>query len=443
MIQGGYLGRVLRQGILFNGMLKDLRASEFWTLEQFREYQNQQLRKVIAHAYKHVPYYTKTFKGLGLEPGDIQTMDDLPKLPLLTRQVLLEHQADLKSNIAPRLFLHEARTSGTTGSPRQFLRDYRSINYENATVWRLWNDAGVTPADRILVCRGVHVVPIEQAEPPFWIQNKAQNTLSLSAYHLKDSTLPAYLDAIEAFAPTALQAFPSTAYILARYLQQMGIKRPLKAVFTSSEPLYEHMRKLIEEVFCCKVFDFYGVGERVAAASECEAHDGLHICEEYGIVELLDEKGASADNHGEIIGTSLHNYAMPLIRYAVGDSATYQRQACSCGRHSRKIDFIQTRLVDEFRRPDGTPVAPLTLTRAFRVAPHVDQSQLIQKRLDHVLVKVKPRDSLFEAEEKEPLAQKLREVMGPGVTVEIILVEDIPRTANGKYRQLISEVEKS
>jgi phenylacetate-CoA ligase len=357
----------------------------------------------------------------------------------LTKDLLREHFDDLRSRKHPAFLLREGHTSGTTGNTTRFYRDLYSINFENAIVWRQWRWAGVKPTDWMAVCRSVKVIPADQSSSPIWITDKPQRQLMLSAYHLKEEWLSEYIGAMRDYGVSALQAYPSTALVLAQHLLLTGTTLPLKAVFTSSEPVYPHHRAIIEAAFECRIWDFYGMGERVVCASECAMHDGLHINEEYGLLEILDENNKPASK-GNIVGTSLNNYAMPLIRYTMNDLGSFMECPCGCGRQGRKLHFIESRLMDLVLGHDGRPISPSILAQPFKWTHRLRKSKIIQHDLDYIEILVVPTDEEFEKQERDILYRELVALFGTDVRIKLTIVEDIPCEKSGKFRWVVSEL---
>jgi phenylacetate-CoA ligase len=439
MQSNGLTSKFLRNGQLFRSLSAQLEQSDFASRDELINMQNKKLRKLIEHAVRSVPYYTRLFKREGLLPSDIATIEDLWKIPLLTKDLLREHFDDLRSRKHPAFLLREVHTSGTTGNTTRFYRDLHSINFENATVWRQWRWAGVKPTDWMAVCRSVKVIPAEQSIPPFWITDKPQRQLMLSAYHMKEEWLSEYIGAMRDYGVSALQAYPSSALVLAQYLLSAGTTLPLKAVFTSSEPVYPHHRTIIEAAFECRIWDYYGMGERVVSGSECAMHDGLHINEEYGLLEILDENNKPASK-GHIVGTNLNNFAMPLLRYTMDDLGSFMEIPCNCGRQGRKLHFIEARMSDVLLGQDGRPIPPTVLIQQFRKTRRLRKSKVIQHTLDYIEILVVPADEEFAKQERDILYQALVSLFGSNVSIVFTFVEDIPCEKSGKYRWVVSEL---
>jgi phenylacetate-CoA ligase len=212
-------------------------------------------------------------------------------------------------------------------------------------------------------------------------------------------------------------------------------------VFTSSETLLPIQRETIEAAFSCRVFDFYGHAERVAFATECDRHEGKHLAEEFGFVEVADPDGTPVreGESGYLVGTSLHNRAMPLFRYRTTDMTALLPEACPCGRTLRRIRDVTTKAEDIILTPDGRMISPSVLTHPFKPLTQILRSQIVQERLDEITVKI-VASSEFTAADREHLIRELQSRLGSTVSVRIELVSDIPRERSGKYRWVISHV---
>jgi phenylacetate-CoA ligase len=204
--------------------------------------------------------------------------------------------------------------------------------------------------------------------------------------------------------------------------------------------LYDVHRKELEESFGTKVFDLYGQAERVVAATECEQHAGLHINPEYGIFEILkDGMDAAPGTMGEVIGTGLNNFVMPLIRYRTGDLATLAKHPCACGREMPLLAGIQGRKGEVIRTPDGRIVPGNGLMGAFHDIANIKRSQIIQEKLDHVVVNLQ-REEPTGSVDTDRLRTNLALCLGECVRIEFRLVDEIDNQGKSKFRWVTSHV---
>jgi phenylacetate-CoA ligase len=415
--------------------------TQWWSREALTELQNEQLRILIAHAYDSVPYYRRVMTERRLTPADFKTVHDLPKLPLLTREDVRRHGSELISRKVRRADLACGHTSGTTGSPLQFYWDKQMCLVNNVADWRQKYWAGLKYGEPHAMLLGRTIVPTHQTTPPFWRMNYLHNQLWLSSFHLTEENLQHYVSHLQRFGPVALEGYPSTAYILARYLVRQGRRLPLRAVLTSSETLHQTQRETIEEAFCCKVFDFYGLAERTIFATECEAHAGHHVNMEYGITEVVDAAGepVADGTMGKLAGTSLHNFAMPFLRYLTSDVSSILRTPCACCRGLPLMADVTTKAEDIVVTKDGRFISPSVLTHPFKPLHSIKLSQIVQEEPDRVVVKIVP-DELFSDADAAQLRSALQQRLGAEMRLEIQVVPSIPRTAAGKFRWVISKV---
>ena len=434
--------RLLRQrfGPAFDALLHAWEETQWLSREELRELQDAQLKLLISHAYDTVPYYRNIFHERRLTPDDIKTVSDLPKLPILTKDDLRRNFRLLVST-RPGSRLAEGHSSGTTGSPITVLYDRRVITAHNVALWRHRRWTGFEFGHPYASLLGRVVVPITQTRPPFWRYNRPWKQLFLSAFHLTEANLASYVQAMRDHRVEALQAYPSTAYILAQYLRQTGDYLPLKQVFTSSETLLPLQREIIEERFQCKVYDCYGLAERVMYAGECAHQDGLHLYAEYGISEIVDENDevVTDGTYARMVATGLHNYGMPLIRYDIGDMTAFQTRRCPCGRGLPLLSPVTTKAEDIVVTSEGRFVSSSVLTHPFKPMHHVAKSQIIQDSPDELLIKVVPRRG-YSTRDTAVLLTEMHKRVGEAMKIEVMLVDDIPPSSSGKFRWVVSKV---
>ena len=253
-----------------------------------------------------------------------------------------------------------------------------------------------------------------------------------------------YLGLLNRFSTKLIIAYAQSIYELAQFAERENIfVSPQTAVMTSAGTLFPFMREKIEKTFQCKVFNRYGSREVGDIASECEAHEGLHVFPWGNYVEIVDEKGFPVPNgtEGNILVTNLSNFAMPLIRYFIGDRGTLsQSDHCSCGRQGQILEKISGRNVDVFKKRDGTLVDGEYFTHLLYFKNWVRKFQVVQKDYSHIVFRIIMTGAEYAPEELDEIKEKTRIVMGEDCITSIEFVDDIPLSASGKYRYTISEV---
>jgi phenylacetate-CoA ligase len=409
-----------------------------WSQADLENYQIGKLREILRYAEEHVPHYRTEFARAGIRVADLNLPGDIAKLPFTSKATLLAGGAELKSDTFT-LLRFKGSTSGTTGTPVTIVQDLAAIRSERAFLARQLAWAGYRAGDRQAWIRGDMIVPAAEAGRPFWRNNRFENMLMMSSYHLSDRTAAAYLGALSDFDPTTIQAYPSSIVFLARALRSSAKtfdSRNLRSIVTSSESLKGEARELVQEQFRCPVYDWYGAFERVAAIGTCE-RSSYHVLTDYSFVELH----AAGDGLFEIVGTGFNNKAMPLIRYRTGDWVTLPKnhpQTCGCGRQYPVVERVIGREDDYIILPDGRRIG--RLDHVFKGLTGIAEAQIVQLEIGQVKVLVVPFPS-FSSSERQKLIDNIRSRTGSDLRVSIETVDKIPRSRNGKFRAVISLLE--
>lgn len=435
--RGLYL-RWWRYGPDSDRLVAAAREREQWTAAQWSAWRAERLAHVLHRAATRVPYYRDAWAARRRR-GDRASPEYLENWPILEKDPLRVNPRAFVADDRPRNMYHE-QTSGTSGKPLHLWRSRLTVETLYAlsvTRTREWH--GVSRGDRWGMLGGQLVVATDRRRPPFWVWNAALRQLYMSSYHLAPDLIPHYLDALARYRVAYLFGYTSSMLALAQEAIRLG-RRDLRmqVAITSAEPVSPRDREIIANVFQCPVRETYGMGELVAAGSECEAGT-LHEWPEVGWIEVLDEAGrpAAPGASGELIGTGLLNDDMPLVRYRVGDSGRLglAGQRCQCGRGLPAIAGIDGRTNDILVTRDGRRVA--WLNPVLYGVP-VRQAQIVQEAIDRVRIRYVPADD-FIAANGTLMAERLRERLGD-VAVILEAVTEIPRTANGKLRSVMCAI---
>lgn len=429
-----------RYGPAYRERLRWMQSRERTTEDEQRAYQDERLVRIVRWAGEHSPYYRRLFRDIGLDPRSFQGVADLHQIPVTTKDQVREHWADFLTS-APRRSWLSGATSGTTGTPLRLWYDRDICILNNAVDRRNKAWAGARPEDWFGMLLGRVVVHPHRARPPFWQVNHVQRQVWFSTFHLHTDYLGRIVAEIRRRQLRFLEGYPSTLHVLARYVLENGMTLPMTAVISSSETLHEIQRVEIEQAFACRLFDFYASAERVIFAAECEAHEGKHLIEEYGYTELVDDDGhlVPSGGTGYLTGTTLHNTAMPLLRYRMSDVTRLMEAPCRCGRTGRRIASVATKAEDLITTADGRVVSPSTLTHPFKTVQGIEKSQIVQRHPDQITVRVVATEA-FTASEELRLVGLLRDRVGEAMTIEVRREIDIPREPSGKYRWVVSHV---
>jgi len=428
----------IRCGKVFWETYNFLQKSQWWSKEQLEEYQMRQLSKLLRHAYQNVPYYRKIFNERGLKPIDIRCLDDLRKLPCLDKDTFKSWFKEILARNVKFKHLRMSHTSGTTGKPLQFYQDRLESVREWAFVCHQWSRVGYKPGDPRVELRGSI---INRRDLVYY--DPIAKVLRLSPRIDTKEVAGYYLKRISHFGAKFLHGYPSAISSFAYMVKKYGLNVPfkLKAVLFASEAVYPWEREIVEEVFNCRTFDFYGMAEHVALAAECERSHFYHFVPQYGITEI------DPDTH-EIIATSFLNYVNPFIRYKTTDiaSSPVLSKCENCRRdYFPIVEKIEGRLGDFIVTPQGTLIAPAVITHPFKDLKTIRETQLIQESTDQLILRVVLWDkqtSEASATELKRLSKDLQEIFGADMQIKIEIVDEIKRSKQGKFRWIISEVSK-
>lgn len=430
----------IKDGARRRQYLSELSASQWWNLEKIRTRQWEQLREMVSYAFAHVPHYATRYAAAGFG-GKLRNWEDFQRLPLLFKQDIREYGDALLSSELRREELVESRTGGSTGIALAVFFDRRCQERRNAAAmrgdqWAGWNI-------------GMQVAAI-WGNPPVadTLKKKLRNllldrTIYLDTMDINDRSVGRFIEDWRRTKPRIIFGHSHSIYILARYLQTLGVNdlRP-EGIISTSMMLLAPERQFIEQVFDCRVTNRYGCEEVGPIACECEQHNGLHLSTEHVLVEFLREDGSYADpgEEANIVVTDLVNRGMPLIRYCVGDMGVSSDRICACGRGLPLMERIVGRQADFLKRPNGSLVAGVSLVeRTLTAIPGIEQMQLVQDEARHLCAKV-VKGSRFDEDGEGRLRGELKTVFGDEMTIEIQYVSALDQTTAGKYRFSICRV---
>jgi phenylacetate-CoA ligase len=406
---------------------------------EIRDYQQAALRRLLVRA-RAAPYWRCLLDQAGVQ-ADRAQLSDLARLPFLTKQILSSEGERLRLPDASDV--RQNYSGGSTGIPVCFWQDRHFHIWQSAATRRLNQWAGASTGARLAKLWGAPQ-DARQIEGPagrvkLWLLNQRY----YDTFDMGPRRMASYHRSMEQFRPDLIQAYASSVHLLACYLRGESIRPryPKVSIITAAEKLVPHMRAEIEAVFPAKVFDRYGSREIPAIAAECQAHDGLHVAMGHHIVETInpDTGEAVEDTPGEIVVTSLHNFAMPFLRYRIGDWGVLTRQPCRCGSPLIRLREVIGRTSDNFLMEDGRIVHGEYFTHLFYGEHGIAQFQFVQESIGQFTLRLVPT-ARYSARVAERVEQQVRQMIGPRARFRVEVRTDIPRTASGKHRFTISHV---
>lgn len=417
--------------------LAELKESQFWDANRIASFQDQQIRTIVRHAYETVPFYRRWYDELGVDVARIEGREDLNRLPVLTKAMVRQHQAEMVSDAFSTRSLKSGLTSGTSGTPLRIYRTRDAVSFQWAVWWRHRSRFGIEPGQKYLMFGARVPIAADQQTPPFWRKDYFGHRTYLSTYHMTPANLPSIVDFLNRKSYQYYLGYPSAIHVLAHYLLDRGIQlaNPPKYVVTGSDALLPAFEKSIQSGIGAPVTEQYGMAEFAGNMSKCE-HGAFHLDFECCHVEGMPLAGSDGTRQA-LVFTGWGNPAMPFIRYEVGDYGTPAAEPCPCGRESLTFQGIDGRTEDYIRTPDGRLV--IGLNQVLEYGTGAKEIQIYQERLDQIELRVVPGPEYCE-ESQRALLRELRRRVGDSLDVKFVQVETIPRTPSGKFRAVVSKL---
>ncbi len=425
-----------RDGIDIQAHRTALDRSQFLSSDELAALQLQKLKELLTHCHNHNPFYRQRFDACGFQVGDLKDLSILSQLPILTKDDIREAAGGLFSEDFTRENTLHKRTGGSTGVALHNYWDWPAASFKRTGTQRHNAWAHLVPGVRMACVWG-------DTDKPQPLKARLRNSLSERAFYLDtlkfdQEHIETFLSEIRRRRPEVLMGHAHSVYRLAEYISEHGSDRvTFDGIITTAMVLTSSERQTIESVFDSPVFDRYGCEELSIIASECDAHDGKHIFAEGLYVEVLSE---GADIPGELVITDLTNYAMPMIRYQIGDYGTFAKGDCPCGRGLPRLEEVTGRTADFLYTPQRKPVFGISILDTFVIhIPGFKQVQIVQDRYDHLdFYIVKGPD--FSDESTQLLRRNIIDIFGVEMQYDVRFVDQISQTEAGKYRFSICNI---
>jgi phenylacetate-CoA ligase len=424
--------------------LAGMMGRAYWDRRRLEDYQNRKIREIVRYAYENVPFYHEKFDQLGVKTHDIRTIGDLNKLPVLRRKEIAENDDRMISKDYGTGELRVVSTSGSTGRPLFTHITMKEDEFRKAKHLRANIALGQKPWDRwVVITAPHHFSEVTRLQ-------KLSRIYAATPLSVFDST-SAQVSALQKLKPDVLDGYSSSLFLLAKEWKERGMEKAKpKFIIGGAELLDNSSRQIIEESFKAPLFDQYACVELERLAWQCKEKVGYHIDEDSVVMQFVgeDNEEVSAGERGEIVCTSLFNYAMPFIRYAVGDiGVASEDMDCPCGRTFRLMKLIQGRKDSLILLPDGRVVPPLVfgwIMEFFKYYRYIEHYRIIQKKanLFKIFIKKKGGD-IDEREMETELARHMKKMLNVDeseLTIDLEFVEEIPLDKSGKFTKVTSEI---
>jgi phenylacetate-CoA ligase len=417
-----------------------LERTQWWSPEELSRGRMQRLRRFLLEAKTHVPYYRRLFAQRNFDPGSLEDLTDLARIPVLDKQSIRANLDGLKSERAGPLKRYN--TGGSSGEPLVFFMGKERISHDVAAKWRATRWWGVDIGDPEIVVWGS---PIELGvqDRLRGLRDRLLRTTLLPAFDMAPSKVDGFIRTIRALRPRMIFGYPSALSHIARNAARAGYRLDdlgVRVVFVTSEMLYDDQRAEIAKVFACPVANGYGGRDAGFVAHECPS-GGMHVSAEDVVVEIVDGNcmPLPAGRAGEVVVTHLATGDFPFVRYRTGDIASLDPKPCPCGRGLPLLRDISGRTTDFVVARDGTVMHGLALIYAVRDLPGVEQFRITQHDLDRTEIQL-VTTSAFSPECERKLVSDFKSRLGRSVTIEVRKVDRIAPERSGKYRYVVSQV---
>jgi phenylacetate-CoA ligase len=420
--------------------LQQLEQTQWLSREQLDELQTQSLVKLLTYAGENVPYYRELFRTARFDPRAVRSRADLVELPLLTRDIVRERYRDL---IDPA---HQGKnikkgTSGSTGKPLKFEYSRESECWRQAIKLRGYGWAGYRPGNKAFF----YWAAVSAGSPSWKMRlDRALKRETFFDSMKQDATARrAALEVLRRTRPEIIVCYTQACAQFARWIAENGLRDwDDIPVICAAEAVLPGDRAVLEQAFGPHIFESYGSRETMLIAAECEQHEGMHLCEENLLLEVVrDGQPVGPGESGEVVVTDLHNFGMPMIRYVNGDLALAgSERRCGCGRSLRRLARVDGRRADMMFDSAGNAVPGIVFHVLFSDARReiVRQFQAVQQVGGDVVLKVvRGRD--FAEDAFSGVTTRFSEYLR-GVPLRIEFHDAIlPHQRSGKHQTIIVE----
>lgn len=404
----------------------EIRRTWHFSEAEFHAYQKAKFDEMYRHAVYNVPYYAMRSDSY---PKTVMT-PELDSLPVLTKKDVRENNRMLWAQPSSPLVSYHS-TSGSTGSPVKLAASVAERGFQAELLAQWMQQLTGKRVPRTVALTGFFSPKrraLIHSDGPF-------GTLYLSIYDISPKTLPEIVKRLHDFRPELFFAYPSALAHLGRLLgDEPAPWRDQCVAVTTSETLLDSWRTTIERTVSRRVFNLYGSQEGSHLAYECSAGQ-LHVHPACGIIEILNDEGepCAPGEVGRVVVTGLIRKTMPLIRFEIGDSASFAQGECPCGVPGPRLEEVHGRIEDQVRTRDGRRIGLLAF-HATRSSTGIEEAQVLQHDYERFEVRLVVKPEFNKQVEEQAIAGVLCDRLGVQVDVTFTYVSQLPRGPNGKVR---------
>ena len=415
--------------------------------DEMKAIQSERLIETVQRIYHNVPSYREKMQDVGLVPGDIQSIEDLSKLPFTTKQDLRDNYPFGMFTVPMSEIVRVHASSGTTGKPTVVGYTRKDLNSWAEVVTRSLCMAGVHREDMVQVAYGYGLFT-----GGLGLHYGCEN-LGASVIPISGGNTQKQLQLMEDFGTSVLACTPSYALYLSEAIKDAGIDRKnlkLRVGIFGAEPWTEEMRREIESKLGIKAIDIYGLSEVIGpgVSCECEHQCGMHVNEDHFVPEIIDPETLQplpAGEIGELVFTTITKEGIPLIRYRTRDLTRLIYDKCTCGRTLVRMEKCRGRS-DDMLIIRGVNVFPSQIESVLLEMSETEPHYLLiverEGNLDTLKLMVEVQEQFFSDEIKQlealrkKITHNIQSTLGISVNVKLVEPKTIERTA-GKAKRVI------
>ncbi len=407
--------------------------------DAINKYQKEKISELILKLYHVSPYYHQILSSLNFDEKDENKYWYLKSLPIMTKDLIREQKFESFGDKSKYRISYRG-TSGTTGKPFVFPKDRSATGFMEELTWHVYGWYNISIGDKQARFWGT---PVDASEKFFQsIKDHLLRRRRFSAFKTGDDNFKKFWKLLQIFKPKYFYGYPNVIAAFAEYLYKeriSGAQLGLSAIICTGEILYEWQRKIITEVFSCRVVNEYGTTENGLIAFEC-SHGRLHILSHNIFLECLDDQGEALPEGeiGQLVITELNSTFLPFVRYSVGDRGRIVENECGCGRKLPQLDLRLGRVDSFILTPKGERIYDAVLAYTFKT--YFSQFRCIQYSLNELVIYYVP-SRFLEVKDFENIERKLRKYIGDEILLNFKKVDNIFPEASGKLRYFVSMVD--
>jgi phenylacetate-CoA ligase len=428
----GYIETKKRYGNLYFKFLKKLGQRDYSDIEHEKKYQQQEMQKLIKHAYEKSPFYRELYKGIDIRT--IQSIEDLKKLPILEKEAVRNNMESMYT--VPESSAFVAHTLDSTGMPLKFLFTKEDIQKHTAFLDFFKKQHGVINLEmKRATFSSDRFIPKRQQKKVFWRDNYSIKQRLYSAYYCNEQNAKEFVANLDGYKPDFIDGVPAAIYEVAKYINRNNIILSFKpiAIFSTAQTISQACRKEIEEAFDCPLRHHYASMEGMPFITEC-AKGNLHYNVGSGVIETTEDK--------EMIVTCFNSYGTPLIRYNLGERIELpkDRKPCECGNAHPVLKEIKGSREDYLQSKSKGKFTALYMSMASsKFSDNIRKIQFIQNSKDAIDVLIEAAESYTNAVTAS-IHEEMEYIFGKDMRFNIRIVEEIPAQANSKFKLVINNM---